>query len=63
MRLCVCVCVCKSETEDLVLTHSGQYVSLLISNKLERPRRSRHVVDRTCLCQYIEQRVFKLIID
>jgi len=56
-------CVYKTTTEELVLTHSGQYVSLLVGKKLERPRRSRHVIDRPCLCQYIEQRVFKVIPD
>jgi len=50
-------------TEELLLAHSGQYVNLLIGKKLERPRHSRHVTDRPCLCQYIQQRVFKVIAD
>ena len=50
----------QARTEALILEHSGEYVSLLIAKKLERPRKSRHILDRPCLCQYIEQRVCRL---
>ncbi|ELU15394.1 hypothetical protein CAPTEDRAFT_224550 [Capitella teleta] len=52
----------QSQAEDILLENSGEYISSLITKKLERPRKQRHVRDAPCLCQYVEHRVYKMIV-
>jgi len=41
----------QTKTEALLLRYSGQYVSLLVSKKLDRPQPSRHVAGHQCLLE------------
>ena len=43
----------QTQAEDLILEHSGEYIAHLITKKLTRPRRHRHVRNALCLCQFI----------
>jgi len=52
----------QTKTEALLLTYSGQYVQLLVSKKLDRPQRSRHVIGRQCLCQFVERRLLRRLL-
>jgi len=45
-----------------MLRHSGEYISHLIKKKVVRPLYDRHVQDAPCLCQYVEHRVYKMIV-
>ena len=52
----------QTQAEDILLENSGEYISCLVTKKLDRPRKQRHVRDAPCLCQYVEQRVYKMIV-
>ncbi|KAI0228770.1 hypothetical protein LSAT2_020766 [Lamellibrachia satsuma] len=52
----------QKRAEDLMLRHSGEYISHLIKKKVVRPLYDRHVQDAPCLCQFVEHRVYKMIV-
>ncbi len=57
-----CFLFLQNQAEDLLLDHSGEYIYRLITKKLDRPRKQRHVKGAYCLCQYVEHRVYKIIV-
>ena len=52
----------QNEAEDMLLKHSGEYITKLITKKLDRPRKQRHVKGSFCLCQFVENKVYKVIV-
>lgn len=52
----------QTQAEELMLSLSGEYINLLITKKLELPHRPRHVKNAPCLCQFVEQRIYKRIV-
>ena len=52
----------QNEAEDMLLQHSGEYIYKLITKKLDMPQRQRHITKSMCLCQYVEQKVYNLVV-
>ena len=50
----------QTQAEDLILQHSGEYISLLIGKKLDCPAKTRHVTEALCLCQYVERKLYNI---
>ncbi|KAL3842914.1 hypothetical protein ACJMK2_020889 [Sinanodonta woodiana] len=49
----------------LLLQYAHEYLRLVIKDKIKNPKEDRHMVDYTCLCQYIEKRdkKFQKLVD
>ncbi len=56
--LTICLSL-QNHAEDMLISHSGEYINKLITKKLDRPRKQRHVKGSYCLCQFVETKVYK----
>ncbi|ELU08653.1 hypothetical protein CAPTEDRAFT_228275 [Capitella teleta] len=53
----------QNQVGQLLLQHSGEYISLMITKKLQTPAKMRHLENGPCLCQHLEHKLYHMLAE